>query len=98
MPGLSYNNVLTTGHEAWPPTNVIASQSKIFVQNIQVLREGDQIIEHTEIKKPYETHGGTVISRTSKVFALGKKVASIGDSISCGDTIAEASSKVFILG
>lgn len=98
MPGLSYNNALTAGHEAWPPTNAIASQTKVFVQNIPVLREGDQIIEHAEIKKPYETHGGAVIARTSKVFVQGIKAAAMADAISCGDTIAQASNKVFVLG
>lgn len=97
MAGLSFNNAVTAGHEAWPPTNVLASQSKVYVDGIQVLREGDQIIEHTEIKKPYETHGGTVIARTSKVFVQGIKAAQMADSISCGDTIAQSSSKTFIL-
>lgn len=98
MPGLSYNNAVTAGHEAWPPTNVIASQAKVFVDGIPVLREGDQIIEHTEIKKPYETHSGTVISRTAKVFVQEIKAAAMADGISCGDTIAQASSKTFVLG
>lgn len=98
MAGLSFNNAITSGHEAWPPTNVIASQSKVFVDGIPVLREQDEIIPHTEIKKPYETHGGKVIARTSKVFVQGKKAAQMADSISCGDTIAQSSSKTFVLG
>lgn len=97
MAGMSFNNAVTAGHAAWPPTNVIATQSKVFVDGIPVLREGDEIIEHTEIKKPYETHGGAVIARTAKVFVQGIKAAQMADSISCGDTIAQSSSKTFIL-
>lgn len=96
MPGLSFNQCLTAGHQAWPPTRVISSQSKVFVGGIAVVREDDMILEHTETKKPYETHGGKVISRTNKVFVQGKKAASIADPISCGDTIAQGSPKTFI--
>ncbi|AUV63288.1 hypothetical protein Sf25_gp7 [Shigella phage Sf25] len=49
-----------------------------------------------QIKKPYETHGGVTQPRTSKVYVTGKKAVQMADPISCGDTVAQASSKVFI--
>ena len=87
MSGLSYDKCVTAGHEAWPPTVVNATQSKVFTGGIT---------EHTEIKKPYETHGGVTQPRTSKVYVTGKKAVQMADPISCGDTVAQASSKVFI--
>lgn len=96
MSGLSYDKCVTTGHEAWPPTVINASQSKVFTGGIPVLVAGDQIAPHTEIKKPYETHGGVTEPRTSKVYVTGKKAVQMADPISCGDTVSQASSKVFI--
>lgn len=96
MSGLSYDQCVTAGHEAWPPTIINASQSKVFTGGIAVLVDGDQIAPHTEIKKPYETHGGNCQPRTSKVYVTGKKAVQMADPISCGDTVAQSSSKVFI--
>ncbi|QQG32243.1 hypothetical protein CkP1_0168 [Citrobacter phage CkP1] len=96
MAGLSYNNAITSGHDAFPPTNVIATQSKVFTGGIQVLIEGDSIIPHTRTVKPHDTHGGVTQPRTSKVYVTGKKAVQMADPISCGDTVAESSSKVFI--
>ena len=55
MAGLSFNQCVTAGHEAWPPTVINATQGKVFTGGIPVLVAGDPITEHTEIKKPYET-------------------------------------------
>lgn len=96
MAGLSFDKCLTAGHEAWPPTDINATQSKVYTGNIPVLVEGDSITPHTEIKKPYETHGGVTVPRTNKVYVTGKKAVQMADPISCGDTVAQASSKVFI--
>ena len=96
MAGLAYNHCITTGHDAYPPTDVNATQSKVFTGGIAVVRDGDPITPHTKTTKPHDTHGGVVEARTSKVFVNGKKAAQIADPISCGDTIAQSSHKVFI--
>lgn len=96
MAGLSYDKARTTGHEQFPPTVINATQSKVFVEGIPVLVEGDSITPHTRTVKPYDTHGGTTIASTPKVFVTGKKAIQMADSISCGDTVAMASPKVFI--
>ena len=72
------------------------TKTKVFTGGIPVLIAGDQITPHTEIKKPYETHGGSVQPRTTKVYVTGAKAAQMADPISCGDTIAQGSPKVFI--
>ena len=98
MAGLSFNKCLTAGHSAYPPTEVNATQSKVFTGGIAVLVAGDPITEHTEIKKPYETHGGVTQPRTSKVYVTGKKAVQMADPISCGDTVSQSSDRVFING
>lgn len=96
MPGLSFDKAVTAGHDSWPPTIVNATQAKTFVESIPALVEGDQIVPHTEMVKPYETHGGSAVATTSKVFIGGKRAIMMADPISCGDTVAQSSSKVFI--
>lgn len=96
MAGLSFDKCLTAGHQAWPPTDINATQAKVFTGGIPVLVAGDPITPHTEIKKPYETHGGVTEPRTNKVYVTGKKAVQMADPISCGDTVAQASPKVFI--
>lgn len=96
MAGLAFDKCLTSGHDTFPPTKVTATQAKVFVQGIPALTTGDPIIPHTNTVEPYDTHGGSVQALSSKVFINGKKAAQMGDPISCGDTIAQSSSKVFV--
>lgn len=88
MPALTYNGCRTTGHSIYPPTTVIASQSKVFTQGQAVVIQGDHIIPHP--------HDGTCIASTSKVFVQGQPAIRIADKLSCDDNIAQGSSKVFI--
>ena len=96
MAGLSYDKARTTGHSTYPPTIINATQSKVFVEGIPVLVEGDPIVPHRNTVEPHDTHGGECVAGTSKVFVTGKKAVQMGDRISCGDTVAFSSSKVFI--
>ncbi|QPI13961.1 phospholipase [Serratia phage 4S] len=96
MPGLSFDKALTAGHDSYPPTDLNATQSKVFVEGIAALVEGDRITPHTKMTKPYDTHDGVAIATTSKVFIGGKKAIMMADPISCGDTVAQSSGKVFI--
>lgn len=92
MPAIAYDQCPTTGHADFPPTKVIASSKTVFINGKSVVLNGDPIIPHTNPKPT--THDGTVIASTSKIFIEGKKAGMIGDSISCGDTIAAGSSNV----
>lgn len=96
MSGLSFDGAITTGHGQFPPTTIIATQSKVFVDGKAVCREDDPIVPHTRTTMPYDTHSGVIVPKTTKVYIMGKKAAQIGDAISCGDTIAEASGKTFL--
>lgn len=95
MSGIAKDGALTSGHQQFPPTTVTASSTKVFVEGSKVCLNGDPIIPHTRQVEPFDTHTGNVQATTSKIFVEGIRVARIGDPISCGDTIAQGSSKVF---
>lgn len=84
----SYNGCLTTGHETAPPTTITATQSVVFINGVAALVEGDKIV-------PHAGHEGSVIG-TSNVFINGKRMIHIGDSVTCGDHVAQGSPTVFI--
>lgn len=96
MSGLSFNNAATSGHATYPPSKVNSTQSKVFVEGKPVLIDGDPMIPHTNTVEPYDTHPGKAQATTSKVYVTGKKAVQMADPVSCGDTIAQASPKVFI--
>lgn len=96
MSGLSFNKAITSGHATYPPTDINASQGKVFTGGIAVLVDGDQITPHQNMVEPHDIHGGTVQPRTNKVYVTGKKAVQMADPISCGDTVSQSSSKVFI--
>lgn len=95
MPAVSVNSAITSGHSQFPPTTVIATAATVFVNKTPVLRVGDMIVPHARLVIPFDVHPGKVNIGSSTVFAEGKAIARIGDTIECGDTIALGSSNVF---
>lgn len=94
MAGLAYHNIITTGHETAPPTNVIATQDLVFISNKPAVLDGDPIIPHAYHDDP--PHNGVVIASNDYVTIMGTKIGQIGDRISCGDTISQGSEFVFM--
>lgn len=94
MAGLAFDGSITTGHSSAPPTRLISTQDIVYVEGKAVLVEGDEIVKHSYTDDP--PHGGVVISSNAVVHIGGKRVAQIGDRISCGDTISEGSSIVVV--
>lgn len=94
MAGIVLDKAKTSGHDMYPPTVVNASSSTVKINGKRVVLHGDPITPHTKTVKPHDTHGGTVIATSSKLFIEGKAVARLGDKITCGDVIVECSSDV----
>lgn len=94
MAGVSFNMALTTGHSTAPPTNVVSTQSLVFISGKPALVEGDQIIPHAYYDDP--PHNGGLVAQTDYVFIEGIKAGQIGDRVSCGDTVSEGSEFVFM--
>lgn len=90
MPAVSFNQAMTTGHGKYKPTNINASQTKVFVGGIAVLIAGDLANYHGH--NPV----GQCIASQSKFFIGGIPVIMIGDSLTDDDHVAQGSPKFFI--
>lgn len=90
MPSVSFNMCATTGHDSYPPTQVPATQSKLFVQGQAVLKNGDIALPHGH---PIP---GKCIASQSKLFVQGIPIIMIGDSLDDGDFMAQGSPKLFV--
>lgn len=90
MAEIAYNQVMTTGHGKYPPTQVNASQSKVFVNGQALLVAGDLANNHGH--DPV----GMCVASQSKVFVNGIAVIMKGDSLTDGDKIAQGAPNVFI--
>ena len=90
MPAVSFNMCMTTGHDSYPPTQVPATQSKLFVQGQAVLKNSDEALNHGH-KNP-----GKCIASQSKLFVQGQAVIMIGDRLDDDDYTAQGSSKLFV--
>ncbi|ADG60062.1 PAAR motif of membran proteins [Acinetobacter phage Acj9] len=89
MPAVSYNNCMTTGHGSYGPTNIPATQSKLFVAGQAVLINGDAANYHGH------SPVGICIATSTKLFVNGIPVVRIGDMLTDGDTVAQGSPKLF---
>lgn len=99
MPAVSLEGHSSTGHLCFPPTLTESG----FSSKTNVEGKACQLLGLTK----YTDHAcgsihkdamRKVSSGSSKVNIEGKAAVRIGDSIACGDTIAQGASKVFIGG
>lgn len=92
---MAYDGCRTAGHGTAEPTKLISSkQDLVYINGKKVLVNGDKIVPHNYKDDP--PHNGSIVAETSLVFINGVPVAKIGDWISCGDMVSEASDFVFI--
>ncbi|MGB0966630.1 MAG: PAAR domain-containing protein [Pikeienuella sp.] len=86
-----------TGHGCWPPRASVSGSPNVYVNSIPVHREGDGWGAHTCPAIP-ETHAGVLGAGSGTVYVNGKQIGRIGDPVSCGSSVASASSDVFAGG
>lgn len=67
----------------------------VLVNNIGVVREGDNVESHTHSPPACPNHAPGLVSFSSNVFANNKKLGRLGDSYGCGATISSGSSNVY---
>ncbi|CAL1778096.1 hypothetical protein vBAbaMPhT2_171 [Acinetobacter phage vB_AbaM_PhT2] len=91
MSAISYDKAMTTGHGPYPPTQINSSQTKFFIESKAALVTGDLANNHGH------TPVGACIATSSKFFIGGKAAVQIGDPLTDGDTVAQGSSKFFII-
>jgi uncharacterized Zn-binding protein involved in type VI secretion len=87
MPGVAYKGSVCDGACGFPPAPSANWSNNVFVNNKNVVRQGDRFEEHGDGVR-------VVASGSSTVFANGKQLARIGDPISCGASISTGSSNV----
>ncbi len=87
---------LDTGHDACPPTALISASTNVFINGKGAGRVGDSYAAHGCVNHP--SHSGDIASGSSSVFINGRAAGRIGDAVSCGGSVAEGSSNVFIGG
>jgi uncharacterized Zn-binding protein involved in type VI secretion len=95
MPAASRLTDMSTGHGCFPPTAVNGGvASKTSIEGLMAAFIGST---HPPHSCGTTTHAGrTITSGSAKTSIEGNPAARIGDSISCGDVMAQGASKTFI--
>lgn len=94
MPAVTRLGDLTTGHpNGFPPRPSTSASHNVFASGKQVVRANDSYAPHSNGSS---SHSGTAVAGQSKKFVNGRPVIRVGDPVSCGDTVAQGSSKVFV--
>lgn len=89
MQAVAINNAMTTGHGKYGPTNIPATQSKLFVGGQAVLINNDAANYHGH------SPVGRCIASSTKLFVNGIPVVRIADMLTDGDTVAQGSPILF---
>ncbi|ERI52123.1 hypothetical protein N878_01220 [Pseudomonas sp. EGD-AK9] len=97
MPAVSRLGDNCTGHGCWPPRPSTGASPNVFVNGLNVHRQGDAWAAHTCPTIP-ETHASVLAAGSATVFANGKQLARIGDPVACGSSVAQGSANVFAGG
>lgn len=83
-----------TGHGCFPPRTSTEGESTFPVNSKPAVCIGHGYEVHGCPNNP--PHGGVQSSGSPNVFAKGKAVGRVGDSIDCGSSVASGSPNTFI--
>lgn len=97
MPSQSRLGDQGTGHESWPPTNVIAASTNCMANGKGCARVGDPLQPHPS-PSPSPAHPRSIAQGSSTVFINSKAAARIGDPIDCGGFMAQGSENINVGG
>ena len=93
MPGAVRAGDTGSGHSCFPSRPNTSWSSDVFINSRGAHRVGDSWAVHCCAGV---CHGGTAASGSPNVFTNGKAQCRIGDSISCGSSMATGSSDVIV--
>ncbi len=96
MPASTRLGDTDTGHDACPPRPLITASTDVYVNGLGAGRVTDTYAAHGCPVHP--PHTGIIASGSSTVFINGLAAGRIGDPVSCGGSVMEGSSNVFIGG
>lgn len=100
MPAAALEGHISSGHDCFPPTATesgFSAKTTIQGKACQLLGS-TKYVDHSCGNTVHNGSSRNVSSGSSKATIEGKAAIRIGDSIACGDTVAQGSSKVFIGG
>lgn len=92
MPAVTRLGDNCTGHGCFPPRPSTSASSNVFVNNIEVHREGDSWDTHC---CGPSCHTSNLSAGSSTVYVNGKQIGRIGDPVACGSVVAVGSGNVF---
>ncbi len=92
MEGIVRITDMSAGHTPYLPRPAIEASAKTFDETLGAHRIGDAWTPHSS---PHPGPSNTTVQASKKTFVDSKGWGRFGDSISCGDIIATASSKTF---
>lgn len=95
MPGIVRQSDLCSGHGGWPPRPPKSFSNNVKANSASVVRLGDGWITHC---LGTNCHDGSQSTASPNVTANGRKIARIGDNISCGSKNAGGSPNVKVNG
>lgn len=96
MPAAARKSDTCTGHADYPSRPSVQGSPDVFLEGLAALRQGDAWAVHCN-PEPL-CHGGAQADGSSTVFVNGRPLARIGDSVSCGSSVATGASTVFAGG
>lgn len=94
MPRIARVGDKSTGHDNCQPVSAVEGSSNVFANGKPVVLLGDKFAPHGCDK--HATHQGYLAEGSPSTLMNGKPVGRVGDAISCGGTVAEGSSNIFI--
>lgn len=83
---------MSTGHDGYPPRPAVQASDNVFINNKGAVRLGDKWAVHCR----RSCHDGVSYTGSNVVFINNRAAVRIGDKISCGDTVAQGSTNVYI--
>jgi len=92
MPGVARRTDVCTGHGGFPPRSNASWSPDVFVNGLNVHRQGDSWASHN---KDEIFHGGSLVSGSSSVFTNGMQIGSCYDPITCGSLVKTCSGDTF---
>lgn len=93
MPAVTRVGDNNTGHDDCPPIDLATGSSNVYVNGKKCGRKSDVYNPHS--CPAHIPHSGNIASGSSTVFVNGLPIARVGDSVSCGGSVAVGSDNVY---
>lgn len=92
MPSVTRKGDLDSGHGAFPPNALSSGSSNVFVNNLPCGRKSDPYPSHSDGES---SHSRNISGGSPTVYVNNLPLARVGDSVSCGSTVAQGSPNVY---